>query len=134
MVHDDPVAQVDRVSVSEAGGHEFDSHRDHIKKLILRKWRNWYTRKLQVFVPQGVRVRVPPFAPIPFFSQIFSLFNRSENTFFCLIFVFIFQSINAFLHKNILNETIWVFWGSNNLLRRNCVAEMRRRACLRKLF
>lgn len=41
MVHGDPVAQVDRVSVSEAGGHEFDSHRDHIKKLILRKWRNW---------------------------------------------------------------------------------------------
>ena len=29
MIHDDPVAQVDRVSVSEAGGHEFDSHRDH---------------------------------------------------------------------------------------------------------
>ncbi len=28
IVHD-PVAQVDRVSVSEAGGHEFDSHRDH---------------------------------------------------------------------------------------------------------
>ena len=33
MVHDDPVAQVDRVSVSEAGGHEFESHRDHIKIL-----------------------------------------------------------------------------------------------------
>lgn len=31
MVHDDPVAQVDRVSVSEAGGHEFDSHRSHQK-------------------------------------------------------------------------------------------------------
>ena len=28
-MHNDPVAQVDRVSVSEAGGHEFDSHRDH---------------------------------------------------------------------------------------------------------
>ena len=25
----DPVAQLDRVSVSEAGGHEFESHRDH---------------------------------------------------------------------------------------------------------
>ena len=37
MVHDDPVAQVDRVSVSEAGGHEFDSHRDHIKKINIAK-------------------------------------------------------------------------------------------------
>ena len=27
--HNDPVAQLDRVSVSEAGGHEFESHRDH---------------------------------------------------------------------------------------------------------
>ena len=33
MVHDDPVAQVDRVSVSEAGGHEFESHRDHHAKV-----------------------------------------------------------------------------------------------------
>ena len=38
IVHD-PVAQVDRVSVSEAGGHEFDSHRDH--QHAMRKWRNW---------------------------------------------------------------------------------------------
>lgn len=37
MVHDDPVAQVDRVSVSEAGGHEFNSHRDHIKKINIAK-------------------------------------------------------------------------------------------------
>lgn len=37
MIHDDPVAQVDRVSVSEAGGHEFDSHRDHIKKINIAK-------------------------------------------------------------------------------------------------
>ena len=29
MIVHDPVAQVDRVSVSEAGGHEFESHRDH---------------------------------------------------------------------------------------------------------
>ena len=29
MIVHDPVAQVDRVSVSEAGGHECDSHRDH---------------------------------------------------------------------------------------------------------
>ena len=42
IVHD-PVAQVDRVSVSEAGGHEFDSHRDHHNSffLVMRKWRNW---------------------------------------------------------------------------------------------
>ena len=36
MVHDDPVAQVDRVSVSEAGGHEFDSHRDHINAKVAK--------------------------------------------------------------------------------------------------
>ncbi len=29
VVNYDPVAQLDRVSVSEAGGHEFESHRDH---------------------------------------------------------------------------------------------------------
>ena len=34
----DPVAQLDRVSVSEAGGHEFESHRDQNS---VRKWRNW---------------------------------------------------------------------------------------------
>ena len=27
--HNDPVAQLDRVSVSEAGGHEFESHYLH---------------------------------------------------------------------------------------------------------
>ncbi len=31
--HYDPVAQLDRVSVSEAGGHEFESHRDHHAKV-----------------------------------------------------------------------------------------------------
>ena len=38
----DPVAQLDRVSVSEAGGHEFDSHRGRQSRSYwMRKWRNW---------------------------------------------------------------------------------------------
>lgn len=39
----DPVAQLDRVSVSEAEGHEFDSHRDRhqVNYATVRKWRNW---------------------------------------------------------------------------------------------
>lgn len=38
----DPVAQLDRVSVSEAGGHEFDSHRGRQSRFyFMRKWRNW---------------------------------------------------------------------------------------------
>lgn len=29
-----------------------------------RKWRNWYTRTFEGRVPKGLRVRVPPCAPV----------------------------------------------------------------------
>ena len=39
------------------------------------RWRNWHTRMLEVHVPQGLRVRVPPWAPI----SNFRIFLRTAS-------------------------------------------------------
>ena len=36
-----------------------------------RKWRNWYTRYLEVVVEQSVGVRVPSFAMPPYAKELF---------------------------------------------------------------
>lgn len=75
--HNDPVAQLDRVSVSEAGGHEFESHRDH---------HNAKVAELVDALASGASTERRK-GSSPFFRTIYPLFIHVYTISFNIIFI-----------------------------------------------